>query len=153
VFRGATRLTLDAKNRIAVPARYRDRLHEQCQGQLILTVDPIERDPCLLLYPLPTWEVIEQKLSSLPTLERQSRKLQRLMIGHATELEVDGHGRVRLPAELREFAGLDRAVMLIGQGNKFEVWDADRWIERRNGWLEEETEQAAMPAELSTLSL
>ncbi len=149
MFRGATRLTLDAKSRIAVPARYRERLHEQCQGQLVLTVD---RDDCLLMYPMPTWEVIEQKLASLPSLDRQARRLQRLMIGHATEMELDGHGRVRLPAELREFAGLERAVMLIGQGNKFELWDADRWADRRDGWLDEEREQAAMPAELSTLS-
>jgi MraZ protein len=83
----------------------------------------------------------------------QARKLQRLMIGHATELELDAHGRVRLPAELREFAGLDRAVMLIGQGNKFEVWDADRWISRRDTWLQEETEPEGLPAELSTLAL
>lgn len=149
MFRGATRLTLDAKNRIAVPARYRERLQAQCEGQLVLTVD---RDDCLLMYPMPTWELIEQKLAALPSLDRQARRLQRLMIGHATEIELDGHGRVRLPAELREFAGLDKAVMFVGQGNKFEIWDAERWGASREDWLNEEREQATMPAELSTLS-
>ena len=150
MFRGATRVTLDTKGRFAMPARYRDGLLEQCSGQVVTTVD---RDYCLLLYPLPTWEEIERKLTTLPTLNRQVRRLQRLMIGYATELELDGHGRVRLPRELREFAGLGRQVMLIGQGNKFELWDAERWTERRDTWLHEETEESGLPAELESLSL
>jgi len=149
MFRGATRVTLDAKGRFAMPARYRDGLLTQCSGQLVMTVD---RD-CLLLYPLPTWEEIERKLSQLPTLNPQVRRLQRLMIGYATEVELDGHGRVRLPRELREFVGLDRQVMLIGQSNKFELWDAERWAERRDTWLHEETEESGLPAELESLSL
>jgi transcriptional regulator MraZ len=149
MFRGATRVTLDAKGRFAMPARYRDSLLTQCSGQLVMTVD---RD-CLLLYPLPTWEEIERKLSQLPTLNPQVRRLQRLMIGYATEVELDGHGRVRLPRELREFVGLDRHVMLIGQSNKFELWDAERWTERRDTWLHEETEESGLPAELESLSL
>jgi len=150
MFRGATRVTLDTKGRFAMPARYRDGLLEHFSGQLVTTVD---RDYCLLLYPLPTWEEIERRLTTLPTLNRQVRRLQRLMIGYATELELDGHGRVRLPRELREFAGLDRQVMLIGQGNKFELWDAERWTERRDTWLHEETEESGLPAELESLSL
>ena len=150
MFRGATRVTLDAKGRFAMPARYREGLLEQCRGELVTTVD---RDYCLLLYPLPTWEEIERKLTALPTLNRQVRRLQRLMIGYATELELDGHGRVRLPRELREFAALGRQVMLIGQGNKFELWDAERWTERRDTWLHEETEESGLPAELESLSL
>jgi len=150
MFRGATRVTLDAKGRFAMPARYREGLLEQCRGELVTTVD---RDYCLLLYPLPAWEEIERKLTTLPTLNRQVRRLQRLMIGYATELELDGHGRVRLPRELREFAGLGRQVMLIGQGNKFELWDAERWTERRDTWLHEETEESGLPAELESLSL
>jgi MraZ protein len=149
MFRGATRVTLDAKGRFAMPARYRDSLLAQCSGQLVMTVD---RD-CLLLYPLPAWEEIERKLSLLPTLNPQVRRLQRLMIGYATEVELDGHGRVRLPRELREFVGLDRQVMLIGQSNKFELWDAERWTERRDTWLHEETKESGLPAELESLSL
>jgi len=115
MFRGATRVTLDTKGRFAMPARYRDGLLEQCSGQLVTTVD---RDYCLLLYPLPTWEEIERKLTTLPTLNRQVRRLQRLMIGYATELELDGHGRVRLPRELREFAGLDRKLYFMAEAGK-----------------------------------
>ena len=151
MFRGATRVTLDAKGRFAMPARYREGLIEQCRGELVTTVD---RDYCLLLYPLPTWEEIERKLTALPTLNRQVRRLQRLMIGYATELELDGHGRVRLPRELREFAGLERQAMLIGQGNKFELWNDERWSKRRDEWLaDDEGEEAGLPQELESLSL
>lgn len=150
MFRGATRVTLDSKGRFAMPARYRDGLAGGCNGQLVTTVD---RDYCLLLYPLPTWEEIERKLTALPTLQPQVRRLQRLMLGYATELELDAHGRIRLPRELREFAGLDRQVMLIGQGNKFELWDVERWTERRDTWLHEDIDGAGLPAELESLSL
>jgi MraZ protein len=150
MFRGANRLTLDAKGRLAVPTRYRARLEERCGNQVVVTVD---RDYCLLVYPLPEWEEIERRIARLPALDRQARRLQRLMLGHATELELDGHGRILLPKELREFASLDRQVMLIGQGNKFELWDEQRWNERRDQWLAEESaDEAGLAAELETLS-
>ena len=151
MFRGATKTTLDAKGRLAIPARYRDRLSNRCEGQLICTVDP---DYCLLLYPLPDWEDIERKLMRLPSLNRKARRLQRLMVGYASELEVDGHGRVLIPRELREFAGLDRQAMLIGQGNKFELWDEARWNERRDEWLADDGEDGlGLPSDLGSLSL
>ena len=120
MFRGANKITLDAKGRLAMPTRYRARLEERCDNRVVVTVD---RDYCLLIYPFPEWEEIERRIARLPTLNRQARRLQRLMIGHATELELDSHGRILLSKELREFAALDRQVMLIGQGNKFELWD------------------------------
>ena len=151
MFRGANSITLDSKGRIAIPTRYRERLDERANGQLVATVD---RDYCLLLYPLPGWEEIERKLIRLPSLNRQVRRLQRLMIGYASELEMDGQGRVLLPRELREFAQLDRHAILIGQGNKFELWDQERWNERRDIWLaDEESETGSLPADLETLSL
>ncbi|MEJ2515156.1 MAG: division/cell wall cluster transcriptional repressor MraZ [Gammaproteobacteria bacterium] len=150
MFRGANKINLDAKGRLAVPTRYRARLEERCGNRVVVTVD---RDYCLLIYPLPEWEEIERRLSRLPTLNRQARRLQRLMIGHATELELDSHGRILLPKELREFAGMERQVMLIGQGNKFELWDEARWSERRDQWLTEESaDEAGLAAELETLS-
>src|ERR1700720_3540240 len=124
MFRGANKLTLDVKGRLVMPTRYRDRLQELCGGKLVITVD---RDQCLLIYPLPDWEQTERKLMSLPSLNPQARRLQRLMVGYATDLELDGHGRVLLPPELREFARLERHGMLIGQGNRFELWDESRW--------------------------
>jgi len=149
VFRGATKVTLDAKGRLAIPTRHRERLSARCEGQLVATVD---RDYCLLIYPFPDWEEIERKLVRLPSLNRQARRLQRLMVGYATELEIDAHGRILLPKELREFAGLGRQAILIGQGNKFELWDEESWNEKRDAWLGEDDE-VDLPAELESLSL
>jgi MraZ protein len=150
MFRGATKVTLDTKGRMVMPTRYREQLAERAQGRLVVTVD---RDQCLLLYPLPDWEQIERKLMSLPSLHAQARRLQRLMVGHATDLELDGHGRVLLPPELREFAALERYAMLIGQGNRFELWDERRWSERRDVWLKSEEAASDLPSELDSLSL
>ena len=150
MFRGVNNITMDAKGRMAMPTRYRDRLHERCDGQLVITVD---RDHCLLLYPLPEWEEIERKLMRLPSFNKQSRRLQRLLIGHATECQLDANGRVLLPPPLREFASLNRQAVLIGQGNKFELWDEQIWNERRDVWLAEEDDELDMPDELESLSL
>ena len=151
MLRGATKVTLDAKGRLAIPVRYRDQLMTRAEGRLVATVD---RDYCLLIYPLPDWEEIERKLTRLPALNKQSRRLQRLMLGHATDLEMDGHGRVLLTRELREFAGLDRQTMLIGQGNKFELWSEERWSARRDEWLaDDDGEEAGLPQELESLTL
>jgi len=150
MFRGANKLTLDAKGRMVMPTRYRERLQERCGGKLVVTVD---KDQCLLLYPLPDWEEIERKLMRLPTLNPQARRLQRLMVGHATDLELDGHGRVLLPPQLREFGSLTRDAVLIGQGLRFELWDEARWNERRDEWLASEESATDLPTELETLSL
>lgn len=133
-----------------MPAKYRDRLQELCNGQLVITVD---RDHCLLVYPLPEWEEIERKLVKLPSLNRQARRLQRLLIGHATECELDGAGRILLSPLLRDFAGIDKQVMLIGQGNKFELWDEATWNARRESWLNEAEGEEELATELESLSL
>ncbi len=135
---------------MVMPTRYRDRLLERCEGRLVITVD---RDQCLLLYPLPDWEEIERKLMRLPTLNEHARRLQRLMVGHASDVELDGHGRVLLPPKLREFARLDRNAILIGQGTRFELWDEQRWDERRDEWLNAEPSAELLPPELGSLSL
>ena len=150
MFRGANKLTLDAKGRLVMPTRYRERLQERCGGHLVVTVD---KDQCLLIYPLPDWEEIERKLMRLPTLNPHARSLQRLMVGHATDLELDGHGRVLLPPKLREFGLLTRDAMLIGQGSRFELWDEARWNERQNEWLASEDTATDLPDELGNLSL
>lgn len=151
MFRGPSKVTLDAKGRLAIPSRHRERILTRADGQLVATVD---RDYCLLIYPLPEWEEIERKLIRLPALNKQSRRLQRLMLGHATEMEMDANGRILLPRELREFAGLTRQAMLIGQGNKFELWDEQRWNERRDEWLAaDDGDYTDLPQELESLSL
>jgi len=149
MFRGATRVTIDAKGRLAIPTRYRDRIISHCDGQVVATVD---KDYCLLLYPYPDWEEIERKLMRLPSLNKQARRLQRLMVGYATEIEMDGNGRILLSKELREFASIDRQSILIGQGKKFELWDVESWNKKRDSWLSMEDE-AGLSNELDTLSL
>ncbi len=150
MFRGANKLTLDSKGRMVIPTRYRDRLQERCGGRLVITVD---KDQCLLIYPLPDWEEIERKLMALPSFDPQARRLQRLMVGHATDMELDAHGRLLLPPNLREFGLLTRDAMLIGQGHRFELWDEARWNERRDEWLANESSATDLPADLENLSL
>lgn len=151
VFRGINNLAIDAKGRMAMPARYRDRLLETCGGRLVVTVD---RDRCLLVYPLAEWELIEAQLVSLPSLNKQARLLQRLLIGHATEVELDSQGRILLPNMLRDYAGLDKKIVLIGQGKKFEIWDEQVWNDNQNAWLQEaESDDSDMPSALENLSL
>jgi MraZ protein len=135
---------------MVMPTKYRERLLERSAGRLVVTID---RDQCLLLYPLPDWEEIERKLMRLPTLNVQARRLQRLMVGHATDLELDGHGRVLLPAELRNFAGLVRDGVLLGQGNRFELWDEARWNERRDAWLKDEELPTDLHPDLESISI
>lgn len=151
MFRGVNNLTLDAKGRLAVPARYRERLSAVCEGQLVVTID---RGYYLLLYPLPIWEEIEGRLVTLPSLHPQVRELQRLLVGHATEVNMDSHGRVLLPAELREFAKLEREVVLLGLMNKFELWDKRTWDERREASLAGGSgSDGSLPEELARLAL
>jgi MraZ protein len=150
MFRGANKLTLDSKGRMVMPTRYRERLQERCGGKLVITVD---KDQCLLIYPMPDWEEIERKLMKLPSLNPRSRRLQRLMVGHATEIELDGHGRVLLPPNLREFGALTRDAVLIGQGLHFELWDEARWNAWRDESLANEETATDLPAELESLSL
>ena len=150
-FRGINNLALDTKGRMAMPARYRDRLVESCDGRLVITVD---RDHCLLVYPLPEWEIIESKLIELPSLNQQARLLQRLLIGYATECELDSQGRILLPTMLREFARLDKKIVLIGQGKKFEIWDEETWTESQENWIEKvQNGEGDLPAALEDLSL
>ena len=124
MFRGISQLNLDVKGRLAVPARHRDALLERCAGHLVITADA---DRCLLIYPLPDWELIQQKLEGLSNLDPRVRELQRRIIGFAVDVDMDGAGRVLISPALREYAQLDKAVVLVGQGKKFELWNKDAW--------------------------
>lgn len=152
MFRGINAVNLDAKGRMAMPVRYRTQLQEEAQGQLVITIDTEEK--CLLLYPLPMWEEIEKKIEALPSFNQITRRIQRLLIGHATEMELDGNGRILVPPLLREYAKLDKRVILVGQGKKFEIWDEKLWNGDRENWLAaglgKDTE---LPTELQSLSL
>ena len=135
---------------MVLPTRYRERFIERSGGQLIVTVD--RAGECLVLYPLTDWEPVERQIMALPAMDHQARLLQRLIVGHATDVPLDGHGRVLLTQELREFAGLQRQAMLLGQGNRCELWDEARWFERRDSWIKEKPDPAGRSAQLDLLS-
>jgi MraZ protein len=133
VFRGINSVRLDDKGRLALPVRFREAVVAACAGNMVVTIDA--SDACLLLYPLSEWEVVQRHLEALANVGAAARTLQRLLIGHATDLALDGNGRVRLPSVLREHAGLDRQITLVGQGNKIEVWSDAAWAAGMSRWV------------------
>lgn len=151
MFRGVNAINLDAKGRLAIPTRYRQVLRDRCDGALVATIDTDE--PCLLIYPLDEWELIQQKIEALPSFHPMTRRIQRLLIGHATDIELDGSGRILVPPLLRDYAGLEKKSILLGQGKKFELWDEGRWTERRDQYLKEASDAEEVPVELQSLSL
>lgn len=152
MFRGLNSINMDEKGRITIPTRYRDLIDEHAEGACVVTIDNEQR--CLLLYPYPAWEEIEKKLEALPSFNATSRRIQRLLIGHATEIEMDRNGRILLPPLLREYASLDKSVMLVGQGKKFEIWGESQWRMAREGWLADDLgDEDDLPDQLKNLSL
>jgi transcriptional regulator MraZ len=131
VFRGVSQLALDAKGRLAIPAKHRDALATRAPdadpsapGTIVITADPSR---CLLVYPRAAWEPIQARLMALSSFNPEIRSLQRLIVGFADDVDVDGNGRILVPPALREYASLEHHVVLVGQGNKFELWDAAKW--------------------------
>ncbi|CDG89199.1 division/cell wall cluster transcriptional repressor MraZ [Xenorhabdus bovienii] len=152
MFRGATLVNLDSKGRLTVPARYREMLNEESKGQMVCTIDL--HQPCLLLYTLPEWEIIEEKLSRLSSMNLAERRVQRLLLGHASECQIDSAGRLLLANTLRQHAGLTKEVMLVGQFNKFELWDEQAWYQQVQNDIEaEQSTQEPLSARLQDLSL
>ncbi|HWS03584.1 MAG TPA: division/cell wall cluster transcriptional repressor MraZ [Gammaproteobacteria bacterium] len=150
MYRGGNTVNLDAKGRLALPTRFRGQLEESCGGHLVLTVHD---DGCLLLYPAPEWEDIERALVRLPNQNQQTRRLQRMLLGHATEAEIDSHGRILVPPRLRDFAKLDKRVVLAGVGKKFEIWNEEVWEQSRTDWVNTDKDEGAMPESLENLTL
>ena len=148
MFRGVAQLNLDSKGRLAVPSRFRDAVTARCEGRLVVTADS---DRCLLIYPLPDWEPIEQKLMALSSFNAQIRELQRRLVGYAEDVTMDATGRILVPPALRAFAQLEKSVVLVGQGNKFELWNKDNWEQRmeRGG----DFSSGGLPPELEGFSL
>jgi MraZ protein len=151
MFRGINPINLDTKGRFAMPTRYRDRIAEICESQLIATIDT--QDRCLLIYPLPVWVEIEAQLMALPTYDPSARRIQRLLLGHATELEIDSAGRILLSQTLRDHALLDKKLVLVGQGKRFELWNEDIWNEQRDAYLEEASKNIGMSEQIKSLVL
>jgi MraZ protein len=124
MFQGAAALSLDAKGRMTIPTRHRDALATVGEGRLILTAHPHR---CLLLYPEPAWEPIRAKILAAPSLETQSAMLRRLLVGFAVDSDIDAAGRVLVAPELRQYAGLEKDIWLVGQGSHFEIWSDAGW--------------------------
>lgn len=132
MFQGSSALTLDAKGRVTIPTRHRDVLSAQCEGRLTLTRHP---DGCLLVYPRPEWEKKREQIAAFPM---QARALQRLLLGNAQDVDLDGAGRILVAPELRAAAGMTREVMLLGMGAHFELWDAAALARREAEDLEQD---------------
>ncbi|MBF13550.1 MAG: cell division/cell wall cluster transcriptional repressor MraZ [Legionellales bacterium] len=126
-FRGISAVNMDSKGRIAIPVKYRNYLLQERGACLVVTIDT--NDKCLLLYPLPEWEEIEKQIESLPSFDQQARRIQRLLIGYATEVDMDKNGRILLSPMLRDYADLDKQLVLVGQGKRFELWSKKIWDE------------------------
>jgi MraZ protein len=142
---------MDAKGRLAMPARQREPLLSRCEGQIVVTIDT--QSKCLAVYPLPEWERIERDIQNLPALKPAVKRFQRLMLGYATDLELDGNGRMLLPQSLREYAQLEKKLVLVGQGNKLEIWSEALWLAEREQALQDSGPEAELPEELMSLTL
>ena len=148
--RGSNHISLDAKGRMSIPTKHRAALTGESEGRLVVTISPT--DKCLLMYTLEDWNVVEEKLVALPTLNPQTRTLKRMLIGNADDCAMDGSGRILLPQQLREFASIDRKAVLVGQGDKYEIWDEAHWVAQRDSMFLEELDESALSSELEALS-
>ncbi|GMG86639.1 division/cell wall cluster transcriptional repressor MraZ [Biformimicrobium ophioploci] len=147
MYLGSHAINMDAKGRLAIPARIREGLMAACGGRLVMTAHTEER--CLLVYPEPQWQEILPNIEALPSFNKVARRTQRLLIGYACELEMDANGRVLVPPTLREYAGLEKKLMLVGQGKKLELWSEPRWME----WIDDSEGDDEIPPEMASLSL
>ena len=140
MFKGIHNINLDAKGRLTMPTKYRNTISDQSNGNMVVTIDSEEK--CLLLYPATTFSGIEKEINDLPSFAKNHRRVQRLIIGHAEDLELDSSGRILLPKPLRLVAEMSKKITLIGQGSKFEIWSDDIWNNRVNKWRSEETDES-----------
>ncbi|MAJ26231.1 MAG: division/cell wall cluster transcriptional repressor MraZ [Luminiphilus sp.] len=149
MFRGVQHINLDAKGRLSVPARQRESLLDISAGSVVVTIDT--QSSCLVMYPLREWERVERDVQDLPTLNPAVRRFQRLVLGYASDLDLDSNGRILLPGALREYANLEKRVVLVGQGNKLELWSESLWEAECEAALA--ADSGDLPAELMELKL
>jgi MraZ protein len=133
MFQGLSVVNIDSKGRLAISAKFRDIFNRLDRTQLILTLNPWDRS--LFLYPIAEWEHIASKIALLSDFDKGSRRTKQILTGYATECRCDSQGRVLIPAELRSVSDLDKEVILLGQANKLELWNAARWRAECEEWL------------------
>ena len=130
MFRGSDPINMDAKGRMAIPTRYRSVLEDICHGELVITIDM--QSTCLTLSPLPEWRKFEEKVAALPALDDVGEMLSRFVVGQAKDLQIDNSGRVLIPLELRDYAQLDKKLILVGRTQRLELWSEENWnVERQ----------------------
>jgi MraZ protein len=140
MFKGIHNINLDGKGRLTIPTKYRNTITDQSNGSMVVTMDTEEK--CLLLYPSTIWATIEKKINDLPSFSKNHRRIQRILIGHAEDLDIDSAGRILLSKPLRLAADMTKKITLIGQGQKFEIWNEDTWNTKVNNWRSEETDES-----------
>ncbi|OZB19009.1 MAG: cell division/cell wall cluster transcriptional repressor MraZ [Marinobacter sp. 34-60-7] len=147
-FLGSHAINMDAKGRLAIPTKVREELAQLCGGRIVLTANADE-EKCLLLYPEPEWEVLRPKIEALPNMNKAAKRLQRLILGNAAPMELDASGRILVPQTLRNHANLEKRLMLVGLGKKYELWSEESW----NAYLDDSSGGDEMPPEMEALSL
>ena len=140
MFKGIHNINLDGKGRLTIPTKYRNTISDQSNGSMVVTMDTEEK--CLLLYPSTIWADIEKNINDLPSFSKNHRRIQRILIGHAEDLEIDSAGRILLSKPLRLAVEMTKKITLIGQGAKFEIWSEDNWNAKVNRWRAEETDES-----------
>ncbi|MBI5137542.1 MAG: division/cell wall cluster transcriptional repressor MraZ [Nitrospirae bacterium] len=145
MFLGRESNLIDAKGRLAIPAKFRDVVGQG--ARLVVTRRVL--DPCLEVYSEADWRTYMEKLQALSQVKPAVRQYRRLLFSSAEACNLDRQGRILIPAHLREYAGLERESVLVGNGDTFEIWDAARW----NAEVERETDPAAMAETLANLGL
>ncbi|MBB6522738.1 division/cell wall cluster transcriptional repressor MraZ [Pseudoteredinibacter isoporae] len=147
VYQGSHAINMDAKGRLAIPTSLRDSLTQACAGRLVITANTEER--CLLVYPEPQWQQILPQIENLPSFNKVAARAKRLLIGYASAVEMDpANGRISIPGPLRKYASLEKELMLVGQGKKFELWSEESWTALLDEAVDDE-----VPPEMQSLSL
>lgn len=135
MFRGITDISLDGRGRMAMPTRYREKLRERSGGRLVVTI--ARHEPCLQVYAERDWQNVEEKLIELDGDELESRRQQHMLIGFAADVELDGNGRIVIPQRLRDYAQLEKQVVVVGQPMRLELWNDQAWEAKVHAWREE----------------
>lgn len=148
VYLGSNAINMDAKGRLAIPTKVRETLVSDCGGRIVITAHTEEK--CLLVYPEPEWLNKLPAIEKLPNINKKAARMQRLLLGYATSLEVDeDNGRILIPPTLREFAGLEKKLMLVGQSNKMELWSESNWFT----YLDDDDDDGDVPDDVLSLTL
>lgn len=149
MYQGSYSINMDAKGRLAIPTKVRELLLADCAGRIVVTAHTEEK--CLLIYPEQEWDQLLPSIKALPNRNKTAAKMQRLLLGYATPLEIDeSNGRILMSPTLRDFAGLDKKLMLVGQLNKYELWSEDEWSAYLSADNDDDEE---VPEEVSAFNL